>query len=274
MTINPSLPWESARPAKGRPMLWRVGQAGMILKSDQKLIAMDLFLTDHPMRTAPSMVKAEELAHADIVLGTHDHLDHIDRQAWARLLKASEKTVFVAPALLRDGLIADLKADPKRILGLDDGQTLLLDGVRLTGVASAHELLNPDPATGRYPCMGAVIELDGAKVYQPGDTCLYEGLAEKLRRFGTLDAMLLPINGRDGQRLAKGILGNMTFQEAVDLAGLLKPRLAIPTHYDMFQGNLEDPARFTDYLTVKYPGQACWVGEIGDCVTLGKGADD
>jgi L-ascorbate 6-phosphate lactonase len=54
-------------------------------------------------------------------------------------------------------------------------------------------------------------------------------------------------------RYKAGILGNMTFQEAGDLAGAVHPRLTVPTHYDMFDGNLEDVTKFTDYMTVKYP---------------------
>ena len=46
----------------------------------------------------------------------------------------------------------------------------------------------------------------------------------------------------------------MTFQEAVDLAGELKPTAVIPGHWDMFADNPGDPAAFADYLDAKYPG--------------------
>ena len=47
---------------------------------------------------------------------------------------------------------------------------------------------------------------------------------------------------------------NMTFQEAADLAGELRPGLVIPGHWDMFADNPGDPDAFTDYLAVKYGG--------------------
>ena len=65
--------------------------------------------------------------------------------------------------------------------------------------------------------------------------------------------MFLPINGRDAKRLAAGCIGNMTYQEAADLAGALQPRLTIPTHFEMFAMNSVDPALFIDYMRVKYP---------------------
>ena len=76
----------------------------------------------------------------------------------------------------------------------------------------------------------------------------------KLRRLGPIDAALLPINGRDGKRYRRSCIGNMTFQEAADLAGELRPRLVIPGHWDLFADNPGDPEAFADYIDAKYPG--------------------
>jgi L-ascorbate metabolism protein UlaG (beta-lactamase superfamily) len=97
-----------------------------------------------------------------------------------------------------------------------------------------------------------VIESNGCVLLHAGDTCVYEGLLTKLRRW-RFDAVMLPINGRDARRFRANCLGNMTFQEAADLAGELSPALTIPAHYDMFAFNAADVNEFTDYMTVKYP---------------------
>ena len=47
----------------------------------------------------------------------------------------------------------------------------------------------------------------------------------------------------------------MTFQEAADLAGELRPGLVIPGHWDMFADNPGDPEAFMEYLNVKYEGR-------------------
>ena len=47
----------------------------------------------------------------------------------------------------------------------------------------------------------------------------------------------------------------MTFQEAADLAGELRPGLVLPGHWDMFADNPGDPEAFMDYLNVKYEGR-------------------
>ena len=46
--------------------------------------------------------------------------------------------------------------------------------------------------------------------------------------------LFLPINGRDP---ARGVPGNMTAAEAVDLAARVRPRFVVPHHYDMFTFN-------------------------------------
>ena len=73
-----------------------------------------------------------------------------------------------------------------------------------------------------------------------------------LQAFGPIDAALLPINGRDGARYRRDCIGNMTFQEAVDLAGELRAGLVIPGHWDMFADNPGNPRAFADYLDAKY----------------------
>jgi len=83
------------------------------------------------------------------------------------------------------------------------------------------------------------------------------------RRLWPLDLALLPINGRDARRLAANCIGNMTYQEAADLAGAIRPGLTIPTHFDMFADNGENPQLFVDYMRVKYPRLATRVPRHG-----------
>jgi L-ascorbate 6-phosphate lactonase len=95
-----------------------------------------------------------------------------------------------------------------------------------------------------------------------------KGLRERLKKRDKIDVMFIPINGRDAKRYRKNCIGNMTYQEAVDLAGSIKPGLVVPAHYEMFTFNSEDPLLFTDYLEIKYPGIEYWIGSHGDMVLV------
>ena len=56
----------------------------------------------------------------------------------------------------------------------------------------------------------------------------------------------------------------MTYQEAADLAGAIRPGLTIPTHFDMFAANSENPQLFVDYMRVKCPHLATRVPRHGE----------
>ena len=226
-----------------------LGQHSFIFKIADKIIAFDPFLTPVDGRLQPPFIPAEEFENVDIIFGSHDHGDHIDRPSLAAMAAASPRAVFVFPQAVIDS-ITEIPHD--RICGLNDGMTVEISGVKITGIAAAHELLEPTPE-GLYPCLGFVVEYAGKTLYHSGDCCIYEGLQTKLSSWH-FDLMMLPINGRDADRYRTGCIGNMTFQEAVDLAGVLKPELVWPAHYDMFPGNLADPLDFLKYLQVKYPG--------------------
>ena len=119
-----------------------------------------------------------------------------------------------------------------RCSGIDAGEVVERAGFRVRAVPSAHEGLDTDES-GRHLYLGYVIEAEGLRLYHSGDSLAYDGLAEQLGP-KPFDVLFLPINGRDP---ARGVPGNMTAAEAVDLAARVRPRFVVPHHYDMFTFN-------------------------------------
>ena len=249
---------------KGSIAFWWLGQLGLAVKLGKIVIYLDPFLSDYPGRRIPTLLQPEEIINADYIFGSHDHIDHIDRDAWQKIAANSAKVKFVVPKALKNQLSEELGIPSERLIGISDMKTFEEGGIKITGVAAAHEFLDQDPKTGEYPYMGYLIESEGIRFYHTGDTCIYEGMLTKLSSLGNIDIIMLPINGRDGKRLRANIIGNMTYQEAVDLVGQIKPCLAVPLHYEMFANNLGDPGLFLDYLDIKYPGIDCWIGGHGE----------
>jgi len=246
---------------------WWMGQLSYILKLGDKVLYLDPFLSPGKARTTPPLLKPAEVTNAAVITGSHDHSDHIDRPVWPALAQASPQAKFVVPAQVLPKLVAALKIPADRFVGLDDGASAEVAGIKITGVASAHEFLDQDPTTGKYPYLGFVIEGNGCRIYHSGDSCKYEGMEARLKKFGVIDVAFLPINGRDAPRLRSNCIGNMTFQEAVDLAGAVGVRLAVPSHWDMFKNNSEDPQKFADYMGVKFPRVRALVPKHGERVT-------
>lgn len=235
-------------PSFGSFALAPLGQHSFLLKLGKVTLGLDLYLTADANRLIPPPFSPEEAVSLDLILGSHDHGDHIDRPALPALAQASPQALMVVPEAVRSTV--PFPAD--RLRGLDDGESITISGIKITAFAAAHELLERDPVTGHYPCLGYVIEGNGVTICHTGDCCIYEGLQTKLASW-QFDLMLLPINGRDAERLRRNCIGNMTFQEAADLAGALRPAMTMPAHFDMFTGNTENPQRFIDYMAVKYP---------------------
>jgi len=269
---------DSCQLKPGELALWWLGQLGFIVKMGKTVAYLDAYLTPKSSRLVPPLLKPEQVANAAFICGTHDHGDHIDRSVWPALAAAAPTAKFVVPDLLREMLARELGIPLERFIGLDDGKTMVAaapassgqdGGLKISAVAAAHEFLDQDPASGRYPHLGYILEGNGCTLYHSGDCCIYEGLQTKLRRW-RFDVVMLPINGRDAQRLSRNCIGNMTYQEAADLAGALQPRLTIPGHYDMFEGNLGDPAAFGDYMQVKYSKLKVHVCGHGRRFVLGR----
>ena len=245
----------------GEIAFWWLGQNGFIFKGGDVVLYVDPYLSDNPKRQTRPALRPDEATNATVVLCTHDHSDHIDRGALPGIAAACPTAVFVVPrpavrAMLELGIAED------RIIACGHLREVGVCGPKVTGVKTRHERFDEDPELG-FPYLGYVIEWNGVTLYHAGDANVYDGLVPLLRK-AKPQAAFLPINGRDAERLGRNCLGNMTFQEAADLAGDIEVELAVPMHWDMFAGNSEDPRRFVDYMAIKYPQIKTWVGKVGE----------
>jgi L-ascorbate metabolism protein UlaG (beta-lactamase superfamily) len=91
--------------------------------------------------------------------------------------------------------------------------------------------------------VGYVLAIEnGSCVYISGDTGYHELLAH-VRRLEP-DVMITCMNSG---------FDNMSHWEAAELAGIIKPKAAIPSRYDIFPDNAADPQLFRAALRCKTP---------------------
>ena len=232
----------------GEAAFCRLGQHSFLVKAGTKIIAFDPYLSPDPGRLIPPLIKPEEMEGLSLIFGSHDHDDHINRSILSAMSEASPDAMFVVPRAVKDSIC---EIPSSRMIGMNDPEEICIDGITIRAVAAAHEFLD-QTEEGLYPYLGFLVSFGGISVYHAGDCCVYEGLLSKLSS-DPPDAMLLPINGRDARRLQADCIGNMTYQEAADLAGWSGTKWVLPAHYDMFAMNLENVQLFLDYVHVKYP---------------------
>lgn len=256
-----------------QPTLWWLGQSGFAIKHRSIILYIDPYLsesltekykeTDRPhIRMTEAPVRGQEITHADIVLCTHGHSDHLDPGTVPALLGASPQARLVLPKALV-AKAQSMGVTPERMRPTDAGERIEVrkggDACEVHVIPSAHEELNRVPESG-YPCLGYVIRCDDCVIYHSGDCVLYEGQVEILKPFGVTVA-LLPVNGRDPNR---GVPGNFDIEEAARLAAGIGARWIVPMHYDMFTFNTVDVSRFTEHMRAQHPEQRSKVLQCGE----------
>lgn len=239
----------------GSVAIWPLGQMGCVIKLGQDILLLDAYLSNSAKRLVPPVLPLNEIKFAGLVAGSHDHSDHIDRPVWKQLAAENPDLEFLAPEAVKGSLVGEI-VPPERLHTLSDGQWMQYGNTKISAIPSAHEFLDRNLQTGLYPYLGYCLEGNGVKIYHSGDSCRYEGMLGKIREFAP-DLIFLPINGRDATRLKRNCIGNMTWQEAADLAGEIGPKLTIPGHFDMFAGNLGPVDDFVEYFQFKYPLLTC-----------------
>ena len=79
-----------------------LGQAGFILRAGDATALLDPFLAPHPGRVYESGLAAAQAEGVDLVLSTHEHVDHFDAESAPAIAKASPGAVFVVPTPIVD----------------------------------------------------------------------------------------------------------------------------------------------------------------------------
>ena len=182
-----------------------------------------------PKRWYPSPVALSELPRIDVVMISHDHYDHLDRETTIALAAmANCTTTFVVPL----GVGAHLErwgVPAARIVELDWWQTARVGSLEIAATPARH-------ASGRISgqsdsTLWAGYALFGAqhRVWYSGDTGFHSALAEIGRRFGPFDVTLIEA----GQYDADWPDWHLGPEQAVEAHGLVRGKRMIPVHWGL-----------------------------------------
>jgi L-ascorbate 6-phosphate lactonase len=242
----------------GQIALWWLGQATFLLRSREATVLVDPFLSPHPDRRVPPPFAPRDAEGVDVVLITHDHLDHLDDDALPGIAEASPACWFVVPEPVAFRL-TDLGIAGERVVPAQPGRPLGLGGVRIDPVPASHGVEPADAYSfgrelsgGLVRYLGYVLDLDGTRVYHAGDTIPYDGIEAGIAAFEP-ELALLPINGRSAEREAQGIVGNLDEEEAVELAAAIGAAVLVPIHWDLFAANPGDPGAAVRLAATHHP---------------------
>jgi L-ascorbate metabolism protein UlaG (beta-lactamase superfamily) len=147
---------------------------------------------------------------ADIILVTHEHGDHLDREAIAKI--ATDDTVVVLTEVCRQ------RGQPGVVMKNGDVKTV--NGLRIEAVPAYNIVHMRGPGKPFHPQgvgNGYVITFGNKRVYVAGDT----ENAPEMAKLADVDIAFLPMN----------LPYTMTPEMVADAAKMLKPTILYPYHF-------------------------------------------
>jgi L-ascorbate metabolism protein UlaG (beta-lactamase superfamily) len=242
-------------PGDGLRLLW-LGQAGFVIDIAGLRVVIDPYLSDslaekyrgtrYPhVRMMPPPITPDTLTGVDFVLCTHAHTDHMDPGTLPALLAANSKALLVGPRAVREAALQRSGVPESRLCLVDAGEQLALsDRVKLTATRAAHETLERDEA-GHHRFLGYYIEApskagDHIALWHSGDCVPFDGLVAEVAALRP-DIALLPVNGRKPELSARGVPGNFSLSEAVEITQGIGAGEMVAHHYGLFDFNTVDP---------------------------------
>ncbi len=252
--------------------LWYFGCNGFALKSaDGTTVFIDpyLGLGDPPrtLRMIPVPFEPEDVEHADAVLGTHEHTDHVHGPSQAPILANTGAQYYAPDAGIEvteeEDWTGNWDVDSSQLHEIDDGETIELGDLTIT----AEPANDPD---AEHP-VAYVIEHDAGTFVHGGDA--RPGEFDRIGERYDVDLAVLAFGSTgliddkesgEPQRTTWYSDENML----VEAANELQAERIVPTHWDMWKGLTADPTVLHKHASsFPYPEELSVI-EIGDRISL------
>lgn len=182
-----------------------MAHASFKIKTEKQTIYID-------PSTKGTGLKKDDFEPADLILVTHGHQDHFDKDLLKKIRKLGSPVI--APE--------NLKKEMKGIVmwDMNPGQFMQMgDGTHIWSVHAYNVKRFKSPGKPFHPKdygVGYILKIDGKRIYHAGDT----DLIPEMEKITDIDVALIP----------SGDTYTMDNKEAAEAVLLIKPKVAIPMH--------------------------------------------
>lgn len=199
-----------------------LGQAGLLFETEGKRILVDPYLSDSVARSEPQNYRRVPVDERflqitpDVIIVTHNHADHLDKETLRRYLHKDSQVTVLAP----NGSWQEIR----KFGGLNNNYILFNNGTTWTEKNILFRAVKAEHSD-EY-AIGAIISAEGKNYYITGDTLYNESVFASLPDL-SIEAVFLPVNGKGN---------NMNFADAAKFVSRVSARYAVPIHIGMFDG--------------------------------------
>lgn len=172
---------------------------------------------------------------ADIIFITHTHNDHYEIESIRKVIKPS--TIVYIP---KDGVEQAMADGLTNIVGIEPNQEYNEGDIKFSTVLAYNTAKDRQNHKKEYNWVGYIAEINGYTYYSAGDTDFTD---EMITINKDIDVAFLPIDGKY----------NMGVEEAAKAANTIKPKVAVPYHYNNFVSE-EKAQEFTSLLDKSIKG--------------------
>lgn len=215
--------------------LWRLGHSTMLLKLDNRYWLTDpvFSLRASPVQWAgPKRFHAPPIAIEDLpplagVILSHDHYDHLDRAAIARLIPKTE--LFITPLGVGQRLVKWGVA-PEKVRQLDWWQSTRDRGLTLTAAPARHFSGRGLHDTDRALWASWILDTGSVRVFFSGDTGYHDNFKTIGARLGPFDVAFIENGAYDTMWPEVHMQPEETLQASLDV----RARWLMPIHNGTF----------------------------------------
>ena len=198
-------------------IIW-LGQAGLLFIKDNFKIMIDPYLSDSVKKINPKnyrRVAVDETffdVRPDVMIFTHNHLDHYDPETVIRFITADTDMLVLAP----DSVWNEVRkiGGSNNYIQFNRHTVWTENGIKFTAVKAEHSDIS---------AIGVIIDDGDKKYYVTGDTLYNEEIFADITK--DIYALFLPVNG---------VGNNMNMTDAKRFCERVNPKFAIPIHCGMF----------------------------------------
>ena len=202
-----------------------LGQAGLLFELDGVRVMVDPYLSNSVEKVEPKNYRRQSIDEGffdikpDILILTHNHLDHTDPETLEKMF-------------LRHGGICVLASynawQTARKFGGDNNYIMFNRGTVWTEKGIKFEAVYAEHSDDK--AVGVIISYGGRNYYITGDTLYNKRVINDINI--PVDVVFLPING---------VGNNMNMTDAAHFAEEIKAKTAVPIHFGMFDSlNADD----------------------------------